>query len=140
MGPGKHGDPLSIKACQFFSKCEYLGQFRSRARVIIYTHAYLPLDRNSKERKKPSLVIIDESFLSTCLTTSEIPVAQLPSPLATVLVEACNVEAQKKPFLAFLRKKKMTSALVIPTTKTYRILNLSRTLRPGGNTKTSTIC
>ena len=77
MGQTSLDDKYSMKCCEHFDKCAYLKQFETDERVLIYTHAYLPLPRNNKESVRPSLVVIDESFLSTCLETYKIPRGQL---------------------------------------------------------------
>lgn len=73
MGQKTPGDPYSRASCEHFRDCAYLKQFEADERVLIYTHAYLPLPRNNKETIRPSLVVIDESFLSTCLETYVFP-------------------------------------------------------------------
>jgi hypothetical protein len=73
LGSAAPGDRHSMQSCEYFVECTYLNQFESKARVLIFTHAYLPLPRNRNESIAPDLVVIDESFLSTCLTTIEIP-------------------------------------------------------------------
>jgi hypothetical protein len=69
MGLMVPGELSSQKSCNHIANCKYLAQFTCDDRVLIYTHAYLPLPRNNKEKINPGLVIIDESFLSTCLET-----------------------------------------------------------------------
>ena len=77
MGRTVPRDKYSAECCEYFRECSYLKQFETNEQILIYTHAYLPLPRNNKETIRPSLVVIDESFLSTCLESYSFPRGEL---------------------------------------------------------------
>ncbi len=118
MGAQTPGDKFSFKRCEYFDDCSYLGQFESDARVLIYTHAYLPLPRNSKENTHPSLVIVDESFLSTCLLNYQCPRGRLEKKadedvvIACVLSKVFSAVDERKPLLAELRSAGLTAEIL----------------------------
>jgi len=57
------------KVCEFYNQCHYIKQFDDSNQVIISPHSYLSLNHAGLE-KHPSLVIIDESFFSQLIGTS----------------------------------------------------------------------
>lgn len=50
--------------CHYHPNCGYIKQFGPGYDVFIYTHAHLFLDRGRLEKRKPSLVVVDESFIN----------------------------------------------------------------------------
>ena len=63
--------------CAHYDTCPYIAQFSKTAKVLIYTHASLPLNRGVLESKAPDIAIIDESFWATCTSLCEIPLSDL---------------------------------------------------------------
>ena len=118
MGAISPGNKYTFRCCEHYTKCDYLAQFETDARVLIYTHAYLPLPRNSKETEKPALVVIDESFLFTCLSRNEIARGQLVEMAREDVVVACVVgkllRALDKggPILDALRSSGLTAEIL----------------------------
>jgi len=116
MGFSVAGDPHSRSACEHFNECSYLKQFEADERVLIFTHAYLPLPRNNKETIKPSLVVIDESFLSVCLETYELPRGELIEAISgnattnakSVVSLALKAFDDNKPLLDAFRSRGIT--------------------------------
>ena len=69
-------------SCDHFNNCEYLKQFQKQATsmapahngniIRIYQHAQLGLPRNwLEDEQSPDLLVVDESFLSSLLDTSQ---------------------------------------------------------------------
>jgi len=118
MGAVIPGNKHTRMSCEYFGECSYLKQFGADARVFIYTHAYLPLPRNSKETAHPSLVIIDESFLSTCLVTHDISRGQLAEAAENDAAVSCVLNTLLKavdngqPILAALRSAGLTPEIL----------------------------
>ncbi|MGY6275709.1 hypothetical protein [Methylomonas sp. MgM2] len=80
----------STEFCTFYDECGYRKQYTKSAAVAIYTHQHLFLKRNSDERKrKPDLLIIDESFWRAALESTEIK----PSQIASLKVPNCIKQA-----------------------------------------------
>ncbi len=104
-----------MKRCEHYFHCAYLQQFKSDARVLIFTHAYLPLPRNSHEKTRPDLVVIDESFFSTCIETIGIPRSRLEKlarkdvALQCVVSKLLTAIDDDEPVLAALRSAGITS-------------------------------
>ncbi len=67
---------LPPRQCEHYATCPYITQFQP-SDVIIYTHAYLPLQRSRLETWFPEIVIIDESFFQTCIESVQLKLARL---------------------------------------------------------------
>jgi len=65
--------------CKHFSSCAYIQQF-GRADVYIYVHAHLGRQRSRLEQWTPKLVVIDESFWTSCVQTLRFKIDQLRHP------------------------------------------------------------
>lgn len=86
--------------CEHYDKCSYVHQFQI-ADVYIYPHAYLPLERGALEAWVPYGVVIDESFIFSCVKTFQFPIsrlrhADLPST-AKVTCDAIADALQRDP-------------------------------------------
>ena len=93
--------------CQYYQYCNYIKQYQP-ADVYIYTHAHIPLRRNSLESWHPANVVIDESFFTNCIEHIPVPIsllsdADLPDgarPLCRDIITALRSnEALKVRFL-----------------------------------------
>jgi hypothetical protein len=65
--------------CQYYKGCNYIGQYQP-ADVYIYTHAHIPLRRNTLENWQPATVVIDEGFFQTCIEHKSVPISMLSHP------------------------------------------------------------
>lgn len=130
MGRTNPLDIYSHTTCEYFQECAYLKQFEDKdTKVLIFTHAYLPLPRNVKEQIHPGLVIIDESFLTPCLLKegdrNEITRGQLlalsydSAPLQFIIKRLLCAIDNDEPILDSLRKDKITSNSLRNTLKIY---------------------
>ncbi|TXL62662.1 hypothetical protein [Zeimonas arvi] len=96
-----------FQQCDHFASCPYIQQFRSGARVTIYTHAHLSKRRTKLDPPVPDWAIIDESFWQSCIDIFSIPISLLRAPfLGTVSRKVClavhDALKQQRPLYATL--------------------------------------
>lgn len=65
--------------CEHYASCTYIQQFGG-AEVYIYPHTYLGLERSMLEQYLPNLVVIDESFWTSCIDTLQLNISILRDP------------------------------------------------------------
>ena len=88
---GRDNPPLQ---CEHFSSCRYIQQF-DHAEVYIYVHNHLGMERSMLEQHTPDLVVIDESFWSSCIHDFSISLATLRAPGLPAGAQAlCNQLAE----------------------------------------------
>ncbi|TSA58023.1 MAG: hypothetical protein D4R41_05425 [Sediminibacterium sp.] len=78
--------------CKDYDSCNYRRQYQSNKLVVIYSHKHLFFERNIEERsRKPTLIVIDESFFEQSINDTEIKVDK---------IDALNVSNTVKAALA----------------------------------------
>lgn len=105
--------------CAEYNNCNYWKQFHKKQSITIYTHKHLFLQRNHYEKqKKPTLIIIDESFFVSALSSIEFDDKVIESlSLPKALIQALD---KKLPYNYLLKNFEDPATLVEEQLSKYK--------------------